>query len=942
MGWGALGWNGDDGPNSFCAWSRLELGWAEVIEPEQLEEEMRLEDVGVQGMVYKVPLSNKQFFLAEYRTRASTYYDRHLPGAGLLIWHVGRALPAEDPDLPPQSLVVDLECADGRWADVGYPLGQQADSRKGGDNLDFWAHNAAYTQLHRGNTGDATDVFDGVEYRTFSATTNPSAHDHAGAKSITIEDIRFESGRARATVKVEPPVVEIALFAAPVAGNAPVLAGWEVEVGFALANSGGLKARDLRARLRSEDPLVEILKAEVPLQDLEIGAEALGISAGTEGFPILRFARDFAGKHTASFTLEIYWRDTLAASKTFELSGHASHHLSGFITDEAGQPIPGGIVLVRGTTSTIAGLKPRDQVKADKNGFYEMYLASGIYKLEVRPFEREELESRDLNLPVFADTRRDFVLPTLYEVSGTVYGPDGEALANVRGFFTALDEVHGQAFKTDGDGKYVVYLLRAVYSLWATPSSIDEDRRLEGRLLPVEMTGIRVDGDRLLDIHLPGGVRIGIEVVDAQRRSVGNLSFILRGTGSMGSSSIRVGAKGTGFAPVRPGLYTIEARGAVPVPYLLPPPFQVEVVGDTTLQVVLEEGFRVTGKLQNDAGEEVGDAGLLRFTALDHGLVYEASFSTRDGSYALGLARGRYQVRWQASGNAVTPSQDLGIVEIEEEAVLDLTARQGYAIQSTIRNPDGLSVSESQFSIWLGFYSLDGNGAKSVGFRKDSPTIAYLLPGAYNVSISFSENILPTQDLGKVTVDGDGELAFTLKNPERLEGRMVDRHGADLPHVYLQAYAIDGSVQGRHLVGADATFFMLLPSHTYRLVASVRRPDFSLVKWIADEIQVPAEHPVEIRPLSGVRLSGRIAGSRGEFAGSQIVLTRDPRELFTTAGGYVAQVPAAADGTYEVEVPAGDYALIAYPSGAGPGRVVPDMRLQMDTVTSPNGFCGHP
>ena len=88
MGWGALGWNGDDGPTSFCAWSRMQLGWGDVREIEREREEMRLEEVGRRGNMFRIPLGPGEFFLLEHRLRSSSYYDRHIPGEGLLIWNI--------------------------------------------------------------------------------------------------------------------------------------------------------------------------------------------------------------------------------------------------------------------------------------------------------------------------------------------------------------------------------------------------------------------------------------------------------------------------------------------------------------------------------------------------------------------------------------------------------------------------------------------------------------------------------------------------------------------------------------------------------------------------------------------------------------------------------------------------------------------------------------
>lgn len=88
---------------------------------------------------------------------------------------------------------LDLICADGLYQDAGYPLGQEEDGRFGADNLDFWAHDAAYAQAHAGNQGDSTDLFDGVRFRRFELGSNPSNHVRdlvAGASSgveLTLE-----------------------------------------------------------------------------------------------------------------------------------------------------------------------------------------------------------------------------------------------------------------------------------------------------------------------------------------------------------------------------------------------------------------------------------------------------------------------------------------------------------------------------------------------------------------------------------------------------------------------------------------------------------------------------------------------------------------------------------------------------------------------------------
>jgi len=303
MGWGTDGWHGLDGPASLCAWSRLRLGWAEVTEIEAESQEIQLEDVGTNGRVVQIPLSGREFFLVEYRRRMD-YYNRNIPAEGLLIWHVERTLPTID---QPSRYLVDLECADGKWLDAGFPLGQDADSRDGGDNLDFWAHDLEYARAHGGNLGDATDIFDGVQFREFTPETNPDSRSQDGSRSIWIEEIHLEAGKAFLQVRVAPPIVLVeGIHIDDASGDGLLVAGEEGEVRFQLANRGGLPAKEMWVALHCGDPWVEILQEKARFPGLEIGSKTLGSQPAETGFPRFRFVPGFTGAHTVDLELEVY------------------------------------------------------------------------------------------------------------------------------------------------------------------------------------------------------------------------------------------------------------------------------------------------------------------------------------------------------------------------------------------------------------------------------------------------------------------------------------------------------------------------------------------------------------------------------------------------------------------------------------------------------------
>ncbi|MBT5058532.1 MAG: hypothetical protein HOM68_18470 [Gemmatimonadetes bacterium] len=184
MGRGAYGWTEDasQGPSPMSAWTREQLGWVGV-DNDQLQQVimpaggLHLTDVRHGGSMLKVFLEpetddvaddEREYLLVEHLSRDNSYYTRQLPADGIQLWHIR---PMAMDNLDERSKLVDLVCADGLFADAGFPRGTDHDLVHGGDNLDFWARDAAYAEAHEGNLGDASDLFDG---RQFRLTTVPA------------------------------------------------------------------------------------------------------------------------------------------------------------------------------------------------------------------------------------------------------------------------------------------------------------------------------------------------------------------------------------------------------------------------------------------------------------------------------------------------------------------------------------------------------------------------------------------------------------------------------------------------------------------------------------------------------------------------------------------------------------------------------------------------
>ena len=263
MGWGALGWGGDDGPVSFSAWSRLRLGWAQVTEVASPSQRILVRDVAGTGELVRIPAGAREYFLLEYRTRSS-FYDRGIPAEGLLIWHV-----TGDRTGGVTRWQVDLECADGRWTEAGFPAGRTPDPLHGGDNLDFWARDGDYARSHAGNLGDATDVFGPDGQTGFTAASNPTSADREGRSTCSITAIERTARGIEALVEISGPSIEFeVLTVQDQTGDSLLVAGEEAVVLFDAVNRGGLSARGATLTLESEDGLFSLAPERHELPDL--------------------------------------------------------------------------------------------------------------------------------------------------------------------------------------------------------------------------------------------------------------------------------------------------------------------------------------------------------------------------------------------------------------------------------------------------------------------------------------------------------------------------------------------------------------------------------------------------------------------------------------------------------------------------------------------------
>lgn len=158
--WGLMGtgcWNGPDYDGSvpalLCAYNRYYLGWTDVEDITAGDGNFILPKIGVLDKVYKIQLSDSEYFLLENRQKEG--YDTYLPGSGLLIWHI------------------DENILSNGWSqnDVN-----SNESHKGVDLEEADGGNMDNSPIYRGDSGDP---FPGSQNKiSFTPNTNPSSNSY--------------------------------------------------------------------------------------------------------------------------------------------------------------------------------------------------------------------------------------------------------------------------------------------------------------------------------------------------------------------------------------------------------------------------------------------------------------------------------------------------------------------------------------------------------------------------------------------------------------------------------------------------------------------------------------------------------------------------------------------------------------------------------------------
>ena len=288
--------------------------------------------------------------------------------------------------------------------------------------------------------------------------------------------------------------------------------------------------------------------------------------------PLSVFGADLDGDGDNDLATAI-GRSTTVSVLSISIIGNSN--LSGKVTDEQGRPVS-GVKIQAGRVSAITGV----------DGTYTMLLSLGRYYIQVTPpLGSDLLRPASTEVDVEEDVTLDITLTSGYLLSGRVTDLEGKGIADV--FVLAYSPTRFEYTYTSSDGSYRIRLLSGTYSLSINVPSGSEFAK-------PSMEDIELTEDMSLDIILEPGFLLSGRVTDPEGKGIADVSVDAHSP--TGSGYTQTSSDGSYRIRLLPGTYSLSinvSSDEFPKPEMIE---GIEVTEDTSLDIVLESGFLLSGR----------------------------------------------------------------------------------------------------------------------------------------------------------------------------------------------------------------------------------------------------------------------------------------------------------------------------------------------------------
>ena len=566
--------------------------------------------------------------------------------------------------------------------------------------------------------------------------------------------------------------------------------------------------------------------------------------------------------------------------------------LTGRVSDRDNHPVAGVAVRAWESDERVRYSRRQDpaeeQVTTDADGAFTIRVVPGKYDLWLvaRGFAQKRLPGITVSL---TPEPLAIQLEPSADISGRLVRPDGTALQGARVFVT-ISVFNSEGTETGPDGSFTLTgLSRGPVDLYF----LKEDELID---FQHNLTAPAKD----VVVEVPGGGRISGRVLDKKTKApVTDFQAGVAGERS-GGGMMRMGPPMLRTFRSEDGAFTLEyvPVGTTELEVHAPGYARARVPGIKVeegkaisgLEVMLEQGVRLTGKITGENGAPVEGAVVTsdRLSVGPRGFSEMASRSDSDGEYVLeDLESGDRNLNVTKTGFATWRKQ----VKISGREVRhDVQLEKGVAITGTVVNESGVPVADA---------TLHAASASQRGYspmvRSDSAgrfTLEGLMPGRYTIMAmrdGYTREEIKDVDLAAIPRD----LTITLKRGATIYGRLTGLT-EELGRVTVSAGA--GNVWSRTSPGPDGTYRLEgAPVGTIR----VRAEYFSMTGSRSSEpkmidVTAGSEHQVDLEFTSDIVIRGTVTREGRPVANHSV--------YFSSKDGIASDAGAAIgrDGTYEV------------------------------------------